>query len=156
MAKPSVLVLNGPNLNLLGRREPAVYGHQTLADIDGLCHEEGEALGLDVACAQSNYEGRLIELIHEAMGRHHGLVMNPGAYTHTSLAIMDAIRGVDLPLVEVHLSNVHAREVFRHKSFVSPVAMGVICGLGAQGYRFALQALAQHFAKGSSADGIGE
>lgn len=148
MAKPSVLVLNGPNLDLLGRREPAVYGSETLADIEALCREEGAALGLDVVCAQSNYEGRLIELIHEAFGQHAGLVMNPGAYTHTSIAIMDAIRGVALPLVEIHVSNVHAREAFRHHSYISPVALGVICGFGAQGYRFALQALAQHIEKG--------
>ncbi len=148
LANPSVLVLNGPNLSLLGRREPGIYGSQTLADIDALCCEAGAALGLDVACAQSNYEGRLVELIHEAMGQHAGLVMNPGAYTHTSIAIMDAIRGVGLPLVEVHLSNVHAREAFRQHSYVSPVALGVICGFGALGYRFALEALAQHIVKG--------
>ncbi len=148
MANPSVLVLNGPNLNLLGRREPGVYGSQTLSDIEDLCREEGAGLGLDVVCAQSNYEGRLIELIHEAFGQHSGLVMNPGAFTHTSIAIMDAVRGVGLPLVEVHLSNVHAREAFRHHSYISPVALGVICGFGAQGYRFALQALAQHVLKG--------
>ncbi len=148
MAKASVLVLNGPNLNLLGQREPGVYGSQTLADVEALCRKEGEALGLDVHCAQSNYEGRLIELIHEAFGQHGGLVMNPGAYTHTSIAIMDAIKGVGLPLVEVHLSNVHAREAFRHHSYISPVALGVICGFGSQGYRFALQALAQHLLKG--------
>lgn len=148
MTNPSVLVLNGPNLNLLGRREPAVYGSQTLADIEALCREEGIALGLDVVCAQSNYEGRLIEMIHEAFGQHKGLVMNPGAFTHTSIAIMDAVRGVGLPLVEVHLSNVHAREAFRHHSYISPVALGVICGFGAQGYRFALQALMAHILKG--------
>ncbi len=148
MAKPSVLVLNGPNLNLLGRREPQVYGSQTLADIEAYCVAEGRALGLDVACAQSNYEGRLVELIHEAMDVRVGLVMNPGAYTHTSIALMDAIRGVGLPLVEVHLSNVHAREAFRHKSYISPVALGVICGFGALGYRLALEALAQHILKG--------
>lgn len=148
MAKPSVLVLNGPNLNLLGRREPQVYGSQTLADIEAYCVAEGDALGLDVACAQSNYEGRLVELIHEAMDVHAGLVFNPGAYTHTSIALMDAIRGVGLPLVEVHLSNVHAREAFRHRSYISPVALGVICGFGALGYRLALEALAQHILKG--------
>ncbi len=144
----SVLVLNGPNLNLLGRREPEVYGRQTLADIDALCVEEGRQQGLTVETAQSNHEGALIDLIHQALGRHAGLVMNPGAFTHTSIAIMDAVRGVGLPLIEVHLSNVHARESFRHHSYLSPIAIGVICGFGALGYCLALRAMAEHLAKG--------
>jgi len=148
LAKPSVLVLNGPNLNLLGQREPDVYGRTTLADVEALCREEGEALGLAVETAQSNHEGALVDLIHAAAGRHAGLVMNPGAYSHTSIAIPDAVRGVGLPVVEVHLSNIHARESFRHRSYLSAAALGVICGLGALGYALALRALAQHLSKG--------
>ena len=140
---PSVLVLNGPNLNLLGTRQPEVYGHTTLADVERLCTDEGERLGLDVICEQSNHEGALIDLIHEARGMHDGIVLNAGAYTHTSIALMDAIASVELPLVEVHLSNIHARESFRHISYIAPVAIGQICGFGPLGYVMALQAL-QH------------
>ncbi|GAB5467207.1 MAG: type II 3-dehydroquinate dehydratase [Rhodospirillales bacterium] len=148
MAERSILVLNGPNLNLLGQREPEVYGSATLADLDALCLAEGQALGLQVTCAQSNHEGRLIDLIQEAYGLHQGLAINPGAYSHTSIAIMDALRGVGLPAVEVHLSNIHAREAYRQHSYISPVVMGVICGFGVLGYRLALRALAEHLAKG--------
>ena len=140
---PSVLVLNGPNLNLLGIRQPEVYGHTTLADIERLCTEEGKRLGLDIACAQSNHEGALIDQIHEARDTHAGIVLNAGAYTHTSIALMDAIASVALPVVEVHLSNIHARESFRHTSYIAPVAIGQICGFGPLGYAMALKALAE-------------
>ena len=142
MAK-RVLVLNGPNLNMLGVREPATYGSQTLADIERACAADGEALGLTVTCRQSNHEGELVTWIQQALGEADAIVINPGGYSHTSVAIHDAIRAVGLPVVEVHLSNIHAREAFRHHSYVSPVALGVICGFGAAGYKLALSALAE-------------
>ncbi len=138
-----VLVLNGPNLNMLGIREPKTYGSQTLADVEALCTAEGKALGLTVECRQSNREGELCEWIQDAYGKVDGIVINPGGYSHTSVAIRDALSAVGIPTIEVHLSNIHAREEFRHHSFVSAVAVGVICGLGATGYRLALQALAE-------------
>lgn len=140
----SVLVLNGPNLNLLGTRQPEVYGSVTLADVENLCRSHGKALGMDISCLQSNHEGVLIDAIHAAKGTHGGIVLNAGAYTHTSVALMDAIASVELPLVEVHLSNIHAREAFRHKSYIAPVALGQIAGFGAHGYVLALDALAAH------------
>jgi 3-dehydroquinate dehydratase-2 len=143
MATKSVLVLNGPNLNMLGIREPGTYGSASLADIEAMCRAEGERLGLAVTCRQSNHEGELITWIQQAMGAFGGIVINPGGYSHTSVAIPDAMRAVKLPVVEVHISNIHARESFRHHSFVSAVAVGVICGLGAAGYRFAIEALAE-------------
>lgn len=146
-AMPSVLILNGPNLNLLGTRQPEVYGATTLADIEKLCVDAGAALGLDVACFQSNHEGAMIDQIHAAKGTHDGIVLNAGAYTHTSIALMDAIASVELPVVEVHLSNIHARESFRHRSYIAPVAIGQICGFGAKGYALALDALANVFAR---------
>lgn len=142
MAK-RVLVLNGPNLNMLGVREPGTYGSQTLADIDKLCKSEGKKLGLTVTCRQSNHEGELVTWIQEALGKFEAIVINPGAYSHTSVAIHDALRAVALPVIEVHLSNIHAREAFRHHSYVSAVAMAVICGLGPAGYKLALGALAE-------------
>jgi 3-dehydroquinate dehydratase-2 len=142
MAK-RVLVLNGPNLNMLGTREPATYGSQTLADIERMATEEGKALGLEVTCRQSNIEGELVTFIQQALGAYDAIVINPGAYSHTSIAIHDAFRAVSLPVVEVHLSNIYTREPFRHHSYVSPVALGVICGLGATGYKLALRALAE-------------
>lgn len=141
----SVLILNGPNLNLLGTRQPEVYGRTTLADVEASCAAHAVKLGLDVVCMQSNHEGTLIDAIHAAKGVHGGLVINAGAYTHTSIALMDAVASVELPTVEVHLSNIHAREEFRHVSYLSKVAVGQICGFGAQGYLMALDALAQRF-----------
>jgi 3-dehydroquinate dehydratase-2 len=140
---PSVLILNGPNLNLLGTRQPEVYGATTLSDIEAMCADAAAKLGLEVTCAQSNHEGVLIDLIHAAKGKHDGIVLNAGAYTHTSVALMDAIASVELPVVEVHLSNIHAREAFRHHSYIAPVAIGQICGFGAKGYLMALDALAE-------------
>ena len=141
MALP-LFVLNGPNLNALGKREPGIYGGQTLADIEALCKAEGGKLGYAVEFRQSNHEGALVDWVQEAARRGAGVVMNPGAYTHTSIALHDAIKGTGVPVIEVHISNVHARESFRHRSFVSPVAAGVIVGLGPLGYTLALEALA--------------
>lgn len=140
----SILVLNGPNLNLLGQRQPEVYGSTTLADIEAACAAHGETSGLSVSCFQSNHEGALVDAIHAAKGVHDGIILNAGAYTHTSVALMDAIASVELPVVELHLSNIHAREAFRHKSYIAPVAIGQICGFGAHGYILALDALRQH------------
>ena len=140
MAVP-VLVLNGPNLNLLGAREPGVYGATSLTDIERDCLAAGKRLGLAVDFRQTNQEGTLVDWIQEAMATARGIVINPGAYTHTSVAIHDAIRAVGVPVIEVHLSNIFAREGFRHHSYVSPVAVGTICGLGPQGYVLALEAM---------------
>ncbi|KQZ29267.1 3-dehydroquinate dehydratase [Mesorhizobium sp. Root552] len=139
----TVFVLNGPNLNMLGKREPSIYGTQTLDDIGADCRKAGSALGLEVDFRQSNHEGALVDWIQEASQAAVGLVLNAGAYTHTSIAIHDAIRAAaPLPVVEVHLSNIHAREPFRHVSKVAPYAVGMICGFGPLGYTLALQALA--------------
>lgn len=140
----SILVLNGPNLNLLGTRQPEVYGHTTLQDVEQMCVAWGKDAGLDVVCLQSNHEGAMIDAIHAAKGTHGGIVLNAGAYTHTSVALRDAIASVELPVVEVHLSNIHAREAFRHHSHIAPVALGQIAGFGAQGYDLAIQVLAKH------------
>jgi len=145
----SVLILNGPNLNLLGTRQPEVYGRLTLADIETACRAKAEALGIGLDFAQSNHEGALIDAIHAARGVHDGVILNAGAYTHTSVALMDAIASVELPVVELHLSNIHARERFRHKSFIAPVAIGQICGFGAAGYGLAIDALMEHLQGGS-------
>lgn len=138
-----VFILNGPNLNLLGTREPGVYGVTTLDGIETMCRRKAGELGLSsVDFRQSNHEGVLVDWIQEAGSRGAGVVMNPGAYTHTSVALHDAIKGAQVTLIEVHLSNIHARESFRHHSYVSPVAAGVIAGLGPIGYVLALEALA--------------
>ncbi|KUJ86021.1 3-dehydroquinate dehydratase [Ruegeria marisrubri] len=139
-----ILVLNGPNLNLLGTRQPEVYGHVTLKMIEDACTRHGAARGLEVTCLQTNHEGALIDAIHKARGTQDGIVLNAGAYTHTSVALMDAISSAQVPVVEVHLSNIHAREAFRHKSFIAPVAIGQICGFGARGYIMALDAIAAY------------
>ena len=133
------MVLNGPNLNLLGRRDPAVYGTATLADVEALCHAEGENLGLRVDCRQSNHEGLLIDWIQEAFGAGAAIVGNFGAYTHTSIALMDALAVVTAPVVEVHISDIHAREEFRHRSYVGMVADAAVIGQGVGGYATALR-----------------
>ena len=144
-----VLVLNGPNLNLLGTREPSQYGTATLRDVEGMCRAAGERLGFEVECFQSNWEGALIDKLHEygrlyKEGVAQGCVFNPGAFTHTSVALHDAIKGVDgLPVIECHISNVHARESFRHHSHVSPAAAGIVIGFGVDGYVLALEGLAR-------------
>jgi len=143
VAKASkVLVLNGPNLNMLGMREPEIYGTATLADIEAQCRKRAKALGLTVDCRQSNTEGELVGWIQEARDSADGIVLNPGAYTHTSVAILDALLAIGLPVIEVHLSNTHKREDFRQQSYVSRAAEGVICGFGVQGYLLALEAMA--------------
>ncbi len=142
----SILVLNGPNLNLLGQREPAQYGYTTLADVEAMCKAAGERLGVEVNCLQSNHEGVLIDAIHEAgrgvkNGTVLGVVFNAGAYTHTSVALHDAIKGAEVPVIEIHISNVHAREAFRHHSYISPAAAGIVVGFGVEGYVLAMEGL---------------
>ncbi|MEM6305215.1 MAG: type II 3-dehydroquinate dehydratase [Pseudomonadota bacterium] len=143
---PSVLILNGPNLNLLGTREPDVYGATTLAEIERMCRAKAADLGLSLDFAQTNHEGAMIDHIHAAKGTHGGIVLNAGAYTHTSVALMDAVASVELPTIELHLSNVHAREEFRHRSYIAKVAVGIICGFGPAGYTLALDAMSQRLA----------
>ncbi|GAA1048635.1 type II 3-dehydroquinate dehydratase [Arthrobacter russicus] len=139
----NLLVLNGPNLNLLGSREPAVYGSATLDEVNELCISTAESAGFSVECIQSNHEGDLLDAIHAARGTADGIVINAGAYSHTSIALRDAISGVGLPTVEVHISNVHAREEFRHHSQLSAVSSAVIVGAGINGYALAIQHLAK-------------
>jgi 3-dehydroquinate dehydratase II len=140
---PTVFVLNGPNLNLLGVRDPAIYGRDTLADIEERCLARAAALNLEIDFRQTNHEGQLVDWIQEARESADGIILNAGALTHTSLSLLDALSAAELPVIEVHLSNIFRRERFRHHSYVSPAAAGVICGLGAQGYEFALDALAR-------------
>lgn len=140
----SVLVLHGPNLNLLGQREPGIYGSLSLTEINRLLEEEGKKLQAKVSCLQSNHEGVLVDAIHGALGQHEGILINAGAYTHTSVALRDAIAGVNLPTVEVHLSNIYRREEFRHHSYIASVAIGQISGFGVQSYLLGLQALMHH------------
>lgn len=136
-----ILLLNGPNLNLLGQREPGIYGSLTLAQIESACQAQCQAAKVSLDCLQSNAEHELVEAIHQAAEQGvQFIVINPAAYTHTSVAIRDALLGVKIPFIEVHLSNVHQRETFRHHSYLSDIAEGVICGLGADGYRFAIDA----------------
>jgi 3-dehydroquinate dehydratase II len=141
LAMFKVLVLHGPNLNLLGSREPGIYGNSTLAEIDDQLVELGCSLNTSVTSLQSNHEGLLVDKIHDARDKYHGIVINAGAYTHTSIAIRDAIAAVKLPMVEVHLSNIYQRESFRHHSYLAPVAIGQISGFGANSYYLGLQAL---------------
>jgi 3-dehydroquinate dehydratase-2 len=138
-----VYVLNGPNLNLLGKRQPHIYGHETLADVEAECRRTAADLALEIVFHQSNREYEIIDWIHEARERAGGIVINPAAFTHTSVAILDALNACDIPIIEVHISNVHKREAFRHHSYVSTVASGVIAGFGTQGYPLALQRLAR-------------
>ena len=137
-----IYILNGPNLNLLGLREPEIYGHDTLASVEALCQVKAKALGLSIVFRQTNVEGELVNQIHEAREKAQGIIINAGAYTHTSVALHDAIKAVALPTIEVHLSNVYSREAFRHHSYISPAARGVICGFGPQSYELALEGLA--------------
>ncbi len=139
--KRKVMVLNGPNLNMLGTRQPEIYGYDTLADIEGRLETQAKALGLGVVCRQSNHEGELVTWIQEARTTCAGIIINPGAYTHTSVAIRDALSACDMPIIELHLSNIHKRESFRHHSYVSAVATGTILGFGAHGYELALEAM---------------
>lgn len=142
VAAPVILVLNGPNLNMLGVRQPEVYGRTTLGDIETMCRERASDLGMTVDFRQSNHEGELVTWIQEARDNADGIVINAGALTHTSVAILDALKVAELPVMEVHISNIHAREEFRHHSYISAAATGVIVGLGPQGYLFGLEALA--------------
>lgn len=137
----SVLILNGPNLNMLGTRQPEIYGSTTLEDILAACAAKAKALNIALAFEQSNHEGRMIDLLHSARTDHHGVILNAGAYTHTSIALHDAIIAMERPCIELHLSNVHAREEFRHTSMIAPVVVGVIAGFGANGYQLALDAI---------------
>ncbi|MDO9413265.1 MAG: type II 3-dehydroquinate dehydratase [Pseudolabrys sp.] len=138
-----IYILNGPNLNLLGKRQPAIYGYETLADVEKECRELAKELNLEIRFHQSNREYEIIDWIHEAREIAGGIAINPGAFTHTSVAILDALNTFDHPIIEVHLSNIHKREAFRHHSYVSPIASGVIAGFGTQGYPFALRRLAK-------------
>ncbi|WP_159347664.1 type II 3-dehydroquinate dehydratase [Roseomonas harenae] len=142
MEPPLIAVFNGPNLNLLGMREPEKYGTATLDDVEALCAEAAEELGLAIDFRQTNLEGELISWIQECRGNAAGIIINPAGYSHTSIALMDALLAVDLPVVEVHITNIHRREAFRHLSYVSRAAVGVICGLGVGGYALALRAIA--------------
>ncbi|MFB8796947.1 MAG: type II 3-dehydroquinate dehydratase [Microcoleus sp.] len=143
----NILVLHGPNLNLLGQREPGMYGSATLNEINNLLEQEADLLRVKVSIQQSNHEGVLVDSIHSMLGHHQGLLINAGAYTHTSVAIRDAIAAVNLPAVEVHLSNIYRREAFRHHSFIAAVAIGQISGFGSDSYRLGLQALVSHLKK---------
>jgi len=142
-SKKPVLVLNGPNLNMLGVREPETYGTATLLDVEDLCRKTAEKCGLKAECRQSNSEAELIKWVHEARESHSGLIINAGAYSHTSIALMDALALLKLPIVEVHISNIHAREEFRRFSYISKVASAVICGCGIEGYAYAMETAAR-------------
>jgi len=149
LAQSTVLILNGPNLNLLGTREPHIYGRETLADVEQACRARAAALGLAIDFRQSNSEGELIDWVQQTRTKAAGIIINAGGYSHTSVALMDALIAVDLPVMEVHISNIHRRDAFRHLSYISKVAKGVIMGVGGLGYELALEALARHFAQAS-------
>lgn len=136
----SLLIINGPNLNMLGTRQPEVYGSQTLSDVEALCTTTVEASGAKATFLQSNHEGAIVDAIQDAKNKHDAIIINPGAYSHTSVAIRDAFSSVELPVWEIHISNIHAREEFRHHSYISAIAKGVICGFGVTGYRYAVEA----------------
>jgi 3-dehydroquinate dehydratase-2 len=140
----SILVLNGPNLNLLGQREPTIYGHLTLDDINTMLEQEAVKLNVKLSCFQSNHEGVLVDYIHQSFNNYQGILINAGAYTHTSVAIRDALSGVAIPVVEVHLSNIYRREDFRHHSYIADIAVGQISGFGAESYRLGLHGLVNH------------
>jgi 3-dehydroquinate dehydratase-2 len=140
MAKP-IFILNGPNLNLLGTREPHIYGSTTLAQVEAMCRARADSLGLAISFRQTNHEGQLVDWIQEAIDGAGGLIINPAAYTHTSVAMLDALKNVSCPIIELHISNPHKREQFRHRSFATPAATASICGLGVDGYVIALDAM---------------
>ncbi len=140
MSSP-VFILNGPNLNLLGHREPEIYGVESLADVEASCRNVGKKLGLDIEFRQTNHEGELVDWIQQAGEEGAALIINAGAYSHTSIAIMDALKALPIPIIEVHLSNIFAREGFRHHSYISPIATGIICGFGPKGYQLGLEAV---------------
>ena len=144
MSEINILILHGPNLNLLGLREPEIYGSSTLDVINSSLEADGERLQVGIHCLQSNHEGVLVDAIHNAREKYQGIVINAGAYTHTSVAIRDALAGVGIPTVEVHLSNIYTREEFRHHSYIAPVAIGQISGFGIESYRLGLQAIVNH------------
>ncbi|ATX64967.1 type II 3-dehydroquinate dehydratase [Roseinatronobacter bogoriensis] len=143
MATAKIEILNGPNLNLLGQRQPEIYGHETLEDVGNACARLGQELGMQVRCRQSNHEGVLIDMIHDARGAAQGIIINPAAFTHTSVAILDALSAFEGPVIEVHISNIHKREAFRHHSYISARADALISGCGTQGYLLALQHMAR-------------
>lgn len=147
---PPVLVLNGPNLNMLGLRQPEIYGTDTLGDVEEICVSHGRSIGLDVTCLQSNHEGELVEALHDARSTKSGVILNAGAYTHTSIALFDAIVAAEIPVIELHLSNIHARESFRHHSAIAGAVIGQICGFGSHGYILALDALAKRLEEANS------
>ncbi len=136
-----ILILNGPNLNMLGVRQPDIYGSESLSDIESRCRVEAQTMSVDVTCRQSNYEGELVEWVQKARDTMNGILVNAGAYTHTSIALLDALRAAELPVVEVHMSNIHAREKFRHQSFISLMAAGMVCGFGSYSYILGLKAM---------------
>ena len=140
----SLLVINGPNLNLLGTRQPEVYGSATLKDVESLCRDTAAEAGCSVDFLQSNHEGELIDALHAARGQYDGIILNAGAYSHTSIALYEAISSIGIPTVEVHVSNIHAREAFRHKSLITPAALGIISGFGITGYALGVRALIAH------------
>lgn len=139
--KKKILVINGPNINMLGTREPNIYGSTTLEDLNALCVQKGKALGAEVSCIQSNIEGEIVTAIQQAKNNYNGIIINAGAYTHTSIAIMDALLAIDMPVIEVHISNIIKREDFRHQSYISVAAIGMISGLGVNGYIYAIEEL---------------